>query len=83
MPEPVVGLSPKILEEVQKELEKLKREKKPPNAEQAVVQALESDMNKLSRIVYAIRAEEKADLKEVLAEFKRFNEQIQRRVWVR
>ncbi len=83
MPEPVIGLNPKILEEVQKELEKIKRGGRPPNAEQALIQNLETEMKDITKIVYSMRARERAELKEVLVQFKRFNEQIQRRLFGR
>ena len=83
MPEPVIGLNPKLLEEVQKELEKIKRGGRPPNAEQALIQNLETEMKDITKIVYSMRARERAELKEVLAQFKRFNEQIQRRLFGR
>jgi len=76
-----IGLNPKILEQVAKELEKLKKEKKEVNAEGVVIAKLNSELRDVVKIMYSIQLKEKTELKRTLEEFKRFNEQVYRKLF--
>ena len=76
-----IGLNPKILEQVAKELEKIKREKKEVKADQIVQQMINKELRKTITMMRSMQAYEKAELKRTLEEFKRFNEQLKRRLF--
>ena len=76
-----IGLNPKILEQVAKELEKLRKEKKEVNAEGVVIAKLNSELRDVVKIMYSIQLKEKTELKRVLEEFKRFNERVYRKLF--
>ena len=76
-----IGLNPKILEQVAKELEKIKREKKEVKADQIVQQMINKELRKTITMMRSMQAYEKAELRRTLEEFKRFNEQLKRRLF--
>ena len=76
-----IGLNPKILEQVARELEKLRKEKKKVNAEGVVIAKLNSELRDVVKIMYSIQLKEKTELKRTLEEFKRFNEQVYRKLF--